>query len=195
LAATGLIRGVNQLAVFPLFLFHLDGQADVVGIFVDDALDLPGLGVVQRVFTQVQDNAGATLRAGDGFHLKRAATAGAAVAHPTHTFIGLEACAAGFHRDFVGHDKARVKAHAKLANKVAVGLLVASELAHKVFGAALGNGAQVVNGFLLREANAVVSNGQRLCIFVKGDFDLQLGVVLVQAAVVDGLKAQLVAGV
>ena len=195
LAAAGLIRGVDQLAVFPLFLFHQDGQADVVGVLVDDALDLPGLGIVHRVFAQVQDDAGAAGFARDGFHLKRTATAGTAVAHPAHGFIGLQAGTARFDGDLVGHDKAGVKAHAELADQVAVGLLVAAELAHKVFGTALGNRAQVVDGFLHRQANAVVGDGECLGVLVERDFDLQLGVVFVQAAVVDRFKTQLVARV
>ena len=191
LTATILVRRVDQFAVFPLFLFHLDGQADVVGVFVDDALDLPGLGIVHCVFAQVQDDAGAACRAGNGFDFK---IAGAA-AGPAHALGLLHARTAGFDGDLVGHDEAGVKAHAKLADEVGVRFLVAAELGDKVLGAALGNGAQVVNGFLGAHADAVVGDGERFGVFVQGDFDLQLGIGLVQAAVVDGLKAQFVAGV
>ena len=195
LATAFFVRWVDQFAVFPLFLFHLDGQADVVGILVDDVFDFPGLGVVLGVVTQVQDDAGAALGAGDVFYLKSAAATGAAVADPAHAFAGLHAGAARLDRDLVGHDKAGVKAHAKLADQLRVGLLVARQLGYKIFGAALGNGAQIVNGFLCAHANAVVGDGECFGVFVKSNFDLQLGVALVQAAVVDGLKTQFVASV
>ena len=194
-AAAFFIVGVNQRAVFPLFLFHLDGQADVVRIFADDALDLPGLGVVLCVVAQVQGDAGATVFAVDGFHLKRAAATGAAVADPAHAFGSRQTGTARFHRDLVGHDKARVKAHAKLADELRIRLLVAAEFGYKVFGAALGNRAEVVDGLLLTQANAVVGDGERLGFFVKGDADFEFGVAFKQLGCVDRLKAQLVAGV
>ena len=106
--------GVDELAVFPLFLFHLNGQADVVRVFADQAFELPARGVIQTVLAQVQGDAGAALGALDGFDLKVAGTA----AHPAHALAGLHACAARLDRDLVGHDKARIKAHAKLANCV-----------------------------------------------------------------------------
>ena len=191
LAAAGLVPRGDQLAVFPLFLFHHDGQADVVGVLVDDVLELPAAGVVHRVVAQVQDDAGAALGAGNGFDLE---VAGAA-AGPAHAFGLLHAGAAGLDGDLVGHDEAGVKAHAELADELGVGLLVAAELAHEVLGAALGDGAEVVDGFLGAHADAVVGDGQRFRVLVKGELHLEFGVALVQAAVVDGLEAQLVAGV
>ena len=191
LAATLFVILVDQLAVFPLFLFHHDGQADVVGVFVDDAFQLPGAGVIHSVVKQMQDHARSPLGTGDALHLKVARAA----ADPAHALRVLHAGAAGLHGDFVGHDKAGVKAHAKLANELRVGLLVATEFAHKVFGTALGNRAQMVDGLLRAHADAVVGNGERFGVFVKGHFDLELGVALVQATVVDGFKAQFVAGV
>ncbi len=53
----------------------------------------------------------------------------------------------------------------------------------------------MVNGFLRAHADAVVGDGERLGVLVKSDFDLQFRIALVQAAVVDGFKTQLVAGV
>ena len=195
LTATGLIRSVEKLSVFPFFLFHLNGQADVVGVLIDDALDLPGLGIVLCVVAQVQDDARSACFARDAFHLKRATATGAAVANPAHGLVGRQACTTRFNRNLVGHDKARVKAHAKLADQLGVSLLVAAELAHKVFGAALGDGAQVVDGFLLRQANAVVGDGQGFGVLIEGDLDLEFRVTLIQTTIVDGFKAQLVAGI
>ena len=143
----------------------------------------------------MQDDTGAAGGALNAFHLKGAATAGAAIADPAHALVCRQAGTPRFHGDLVGHDKAGVKAYAKLANQLGVGLLVAAELGHKVFGATLGNGAQVVNGFLLRESDAVVGNRQGLGVLVQHHAHLEFGVALVQATGVDGLKAQLVAGV
>ena len=141
LASDFFIARVYQIAVFPFLFFHEDGQADVVRIFVDDALDLPGLRIVHRVFAQVQGDAGAACGSTDVFHFKGATTAGATVADPAHAFVLGQSGTAGFDGNFVGHDKAGIKAHAKLANQLRIGFLVAAEFADKVFGAALGNRA------------------------------------------------------
>jgi hypothetical protein len=61
------------------------------------------------------------VRRGDGFHFK---VAGAAAA-PAHAFFGLQASAARFDGDAVGHDEARIEAHAKLADELGVFFLVA----------------------------------------------------------------------
>ena len=82
LTATGFVAWVDQLAVFPLFLFHQDGQADVVRVFANDAFEFPGAGVVQCVVAQVQRHAGAALGTVNGFDLKVARAA----AGPAHAF-------------------------------------------------------------------------------------------------------------
>ncbi len=43
--------------------------------------------------------------------------------------LGRQAGAARFHGDLVGHDEARVKAHAELADQLRVALLVARQAA------------------------------------------------------------------
>ena len=158
--------GLVVFTFFPFFFEHLNGQRNMVGVFVDNVFHLPGVQVVAGVLTQVQYHAGASLCAGDGFHLK---VAGAATG-PAHAFFGFSARTAGFYRNGVGHDEARVKTHTKLANQLplfaGVGFLVATELAHEVAGAAFGNGAQVVNGLLAAHANAVVGDGERFGGFV-----------------------------
>jgi hypothetical protein len=62
-------------------------------------------------------------------------------------------------------------------------------------GAALGDGAQVVDGLLLRQADAVVGDGQRARVLVEAHAHFEVGRVFVQGAVVQRLEAQLVAGV
>jgi hypothetical protein len=87
------------------------------------------------------------------------------------------------------------KAHAKLADELRVLLLVAGQLAHEVLGAAFGNGAQMLNGFLLAHADTVVGNGEGFGGSVKRHAHFQIGRVFVQFRLVERLKAQLVAGV
>jgi hypothetical protein len=105
----------SLLLLVPLLLLHQDGQADVVGVLADDLFELPAVEVLGRVVAQVQDDAGAARGAGDGFDLE---VAGAA-ADPAHAFLGFEAGTARLDGDLVGHDEARVKAHAELADQLA----------------------------------------------------------------------------
>ena len=191
LAATVFVAGGDQFAVLPLFLFHQDGQADVVRVFGNDGLEFPRVQVVVRVIAQVQRDAGAARGALDGFDLK-VARAGA---DPAHAFAGGHAGAARFDGDFVGDDKARIKADAKLANQLSVLLLVAGQLAHKVFGAALGDGAEVVNRLLRRHADAVVGDGDGFGRRVKRHAHFEVGRVFVQLGLVQRFKTQLVASV
>ena len=121
--------------------------------------------VIHCIVTQMQRNTGATLFACHGFNLKLAR----AGAHPTHALVFGCASSARLNCNGVGHNIARVKAHPKLPNQLRVFLLVARQFADKVARAALGNGAQVVDGFLLGQANAVVGNGDCLGFFVKAN--------------------------
>ena len=176
LASTVFIAWVDQFAIFPFFLFHQDGKADVVRVFADNPFDFPSVGIVLCVFTQVQGDAGAALFARNRLDFKRAAS-GSAIADPTHALCHGQAGAAGLHGDFVGHDKARIKPHTKLTNELGVGFLVTAEFGDKVFGSALSDGAQVVDGFLLRKPNAVVGDSQGFGVFVKSHFDFELCIV------------------
>ncbi len=179
------------LALFPLFLFHQNRQADVVGILGDDAFELPVVGVVQRIVAQVQGHAGAALGALNAFDLKVARP----TTDPAHAVCRRQTRTARFDGDFVRHDEARVKTHAKLADQLRIRLLVARQLGDKVFGAAFGDGAQVVDGFLLGKANAVVGNRQRFGFFVEADAHFQIRRVFQQDRVVQRFITQLVAGV
>jgi hypothetical protein len=57
----------------------------VVGVLADDGLELPGVEELLGIVAQVQDDAGAALGAGDGFHLEVARAAAA----PAHAFFGF----------------------------------------------------------------------------------------------------------
>ncbi|MDT4841903.1 hypothetical protein FQZ97_757800 [compost metagenome] len=187
----GVLLHVLALLGVPLFLLHQDGQADVVGVFADDELELPVAQVLALVVAQVQDDAGATRSALDVLHLEVAR----APADPAHALGRRQAGAMAFHGDLVGHDEARVEAHAELADELGVLLLVATEVAHEVFGATLGNGAQVVNRLLRAHADAVVGDGDGACLGVESHAHVQVGRVFEQGGVVQALEPQLVAGV
>ena len=163
----------------------------MVRVLVDHALELPGVEVILGVVFEVQRNAGATFGALNFTDLKLAR----AFAGPAHTLRCGQASTAAFHRDAVSDDKAGVKTHAKLANQLRVIFLIARQLVHEVARAAFGDGAEVVNGFLLRQTNAVIGNRQRFGGLVKTDTHLQFGIGFVQAGVVKLLKAQLVASI
>ena len=147
----------------PLFFLHQHRQADVVGVFADHGLQLPVAQVFRRIVAQVQSHAGAANWAVDGFHLE---VAGAS-ADPAHAFSRWQASAAAFDGDFVGDDEARVEAHAKLANQLCVFLLVTAHAVHEFFGAAFGDGAQVVNRLLGAHADTVVGDGDGFGFFVE----------------------------
>ena len=191
LAAAFFVAGVDQLAVFPLFFFHQDRQADVVGVLADDAFEFPGAGIVQCVFHQVQGDAGAAGGALNRLNLE----VSRAAAHPAHAFADRQTSTARLHCDFVSHDKTRVKTHTKLADQLRIGFLVAREFGDKIFGSALGNRAEVVDRLLLAHTDTVVGDGEGFGVFVKTHPHLEAGRVFVQGAVIDGFKTQLVAGI
>ena len=139
----------------------------------------------------MQDHAGAAFGALDVAHVKLAR----AVTHPAHALRGGQTGAAAFDGNLVGDDKAGVKTHAELADQLRVIFLVARELGHEVAGAAFGNRAEVVDGFLLRQADAVVGNRQGFGGGVKAHAHFQFSVAFINARVVQRLEAQLVASV
>ena len=139
----------------------------------------------------MQDHAGAALRALDGVDLE---VTGAA-ADPAHTLGGGQAGAARFDRDLVGHDEAGIETDTELADELRIGFLVAAEFGDEVLGAALGDGAQVLDRLLLAHADAVVGDGQGAGCLVHAHPHFQGGCVFEQARRIERLETQLVAGV
>ena len=182
-------------AFFPFFFAHQYGQRNMVGVFANDGFEFPVAQVFVGVIPHVQDDVRAAFFLRDGFHLKVAAAA----AGPAHALLGGQTGAAGFDHDFVGDDEAGIKTDAELTDQRAlvfgVRLLVAGEFTHEVAGAAFGDGAQVVNRFLLAHAYAVVADGQGFGGLVKRDFDVQRWRVFIQGGRIQRFVAQFVAGV
>jgi hypothetical protein len=177
--------------------FHRDG--DMVGILADDGFDAPVVEELGLVILQAQHDLGAPV---GFFHRLQAVLAAAfftllAVhgAFPAHAMLLGEAGAAGGERHLVGDDEAGIEADAELADELGVLLLVAGELAEEFPGAGLGDGADVLDHLLAAHADAVVADGDGPGVLVHAHPDLQLGVLLEQGRVGQGLEAQLVGGV
>ena len=187
----GLPFGRGGLVFAVVLLRHLDGQADVVGVLLDDAAQLPAVGEAFLAFLQVQHDAGAALCLVDRGDLE-IAFAGAG---PVHALAGGQAGATAEHVHAVGHDEGAVKAHAELSDQVGVLLLVAAEGAQELARAGLGDGAQVRDGLVAAHADAVVVDGDRARVGIEADADAHAGVFLQQLRVLQRLEPQLVGGV
>ncbi|KAG1247835.1 hypothetical protein G6F65_019948 [Rhizopus arrhizus] len=103
--------------------------------------------------------------------------------------------AAAHHRDLVRHDERRIDAHAELADQLRILLLVARQLGKEFPRAGTCDRAQVGHGLFPRQADPVVRNRDRAGGLVVADGNGQFAIAFQQLGLVDGFKAQLVAGV
>ncbi len=86
------------------------------------------------------------------------------------------------------NDEGRIKAHPELADEIDP----LARLFHEGLGAGFGNGAQIVDEFVLAHANAAVGDGQRLGRLVGGDDDIEQRRLFQKGGRGNGLIAQLV---
>ena len=124
----------------------------------------------------------------------------------------LRACLAGDQGHLVRNHEGRIEAHAELTDQVlhrGVGLhfLAGSffrffgdlvgffQFGKKLFGAGLGDGADVFDDLFFRHADTVVGDGQRFSLFIGSEADHKLAVPFQQLAVGEGSETQLVDGV
>ena len=145
-----------------------DGEGDVVGVFLDDLLQTPAIGVLRAFFVEVDEDGGAGALARsrrDLFDFE----AGFAVAGPPPglVFAGL----ARDDLDLVGDHEDAVEADAELADEVGVLAGVAGELREEVLGAGAGDGAEVGDEVFLVHADAGVGDGEGLVGFVEFEVD------------------------
>ena len=172
---------------------HDDGPADIVGVFLDQCLELPYLeeravdlllGVLLYVHNDVR--AGLIFVAlGDGVAVR----AGALPLDALFFAVFLRD-----NGDLVGHHEGRIKAHAELADD---GYIVFFRLfgTHVVFEferSALCDDAEVLLGLLLAHADAVVGHGDGARVLVDGDADAVVGSVKADLVVRQRDVAQLV---
>ena len=163
----------------------------MVGVLADDRLQLPAAEELVLAFAQMQRDVGAARCLVDHLDGVVALAAG----FPAHGLVGFDAGAAGNHRDLVGNDEGRVETDAELADQVGILGLVAGQRREEFAGAGLGDGAQVLDRLVARQADAVVGNGDGARRLVEGNANLQIAVIAIQGAVVQRLETQLVAGV
>ncbi len=194
----GLIDGLvfvlrDHFALFsvPFLFVHQDGQGDMVRVLLDDRLQTVRRQQFVFLGAQMQRDSRAALGAVNRFHGEITL----ARAFPAHAFSRRQTGAARFNRDLVRDDKARIKAHAELADQRRVFLLVAGQLAEKFLGARARDRAEVRNRLVAAHANAVVVDRDGARDLVVRDANPQIGIGFVQRVVFDRFEAQLVGGV
>src|SRR5690554_1325293 len=189
----GVVNGfLFALLVFFLRLgLHYYREGDVIGVLLDQAAQFPAIGEFLGVGFQVQNNLGSALLAGHRLDGELAIALG----FPVHTLFCRCAGTAGEYVDFVGNNKGGVKAHTKLADQLAVFLLVTRQLLEKFGGARAGNGAEVRDHVVTGHADAVVGDGDGAGVFVVIQADFEVGVTFVEFVVFQGGEAQFVFGV
>ena len=111
---------------------------------------------------------------------------------PAHALRRGPAGAARGDGDAIGDDEAGVEPHAELADELRVLRAVAGQGFEEPAGAGAGDGPEVGGGLLAGHADAVVPHGDRACIAVERDADLQLAVALVEGVVGQCLEPELV---
>ncbi|MNQ81504.1 hypothetical protein D3C85_965270 [compost metagenome] len=183
--------GLDLLALLlvPLFLGHADRQGNMVRIAAQDLAQLPAIQQLVLVGAQVQRHIRATARLFSGGNRELAL----AVRFPLDRV--RRASAAAHHRDLVRHDERRIETHAELADELRILLLVARQLREKLPRTRTGNRAQVGHGLVARQTDPVVRNRDRAGGLVVADRDRQFAIAFQQLRLVDGLEAQLVAGI
>ncbi len=186
---------LGLLVLVPFLLLHHDRLHDVVGVLAHQALQLPRRQQVFLSFAQVQGDLGAAARLFNLFHGVGAGLIARHRALPLHALARGQPRTAGQHGDAIGDQEGGIKAHPELTDEVGVLLLVTGELTEEFPGARLGDRTQMGNGLVAAHADAVVGDGDGLRLGVEADADFQLGVVLIQAARIQRLETQLVAGV
>ena len=194
--------GLNHLLgiLVPLGLAHANRQRDVVRVVAHDAaqlvvlqerVELVAFVAVGGVVAQVEGHVGAARSSLDPLHRELAR----AVRGPAHALVGRQAGAAAFNDNALGHDERRVEPDAELADQVGILGGIAGQPAEELPGTGAGDRAEVRYRLVARKAHAVVGDPYPALVLVVRDADAELGVALVQRIVVDGLEAQLVAGV
>ena len=186
------VLGLGLLAM--LGNHHLDGVAHVVAVLLDQVLEAP-LGQVgikalavfaALVLADRQNNigtVGGALGGLDGVALK-------AVALPHVGFVRTKSAAHNAHT--ARYHEGRVKAHAKLADDIHIVALTFGVLGLELLAAGMGNGTQVLLQLLGSHANAVIRNGKRTIVLVKGDADGKIGTVDVYVIIRKALEVELV---
>ena len=160
------------LVLIDFDLRHDDRILDEVGIFVDDSAQFPAFQILFGVLLEVEGDFGARFALLRGIQLVFALAAAA----PAH----CGRIRAGLLRDddhFARHHERRIESDAELTDQFGQFLFLRPLLLEKLqkrTGAALGDGADVLDDLVLRHADAVVADGEGLRFFIRRDADLPL---------------------
>src|SRR5690606_32751855 len=107
---------------------------------------------------------------------------------PLHACRGWLTSAAADYAYLLGHDERCVKAHAELANKLGILLLITSELAEELARTRTRDSAKIGHSFFARHANAVIANGNGARVFIVRNANRQLGVAFEQLRLVNSFE-------
>ena len=156
-----LMLDILRLLFIPLALLHLNWDANVIGVALENLLDRPvGEQVVMAflVFalsfslSKVKDDLGAPLGPFNGLDAEVAR----ALRLPTNRIAGGQSRPAADDRDMVCHDEGRVEADAELTNECGITGGVSRQPAKELLGARAGDGAQVGDHLLSAHAHPIV---------------------------------------
>src|SRR6266853_1928401 len=172
----------------PLRLLHHDRDRDVIGILPHDLFQLPVREQLVLALAQMQDDVGAAPFLLRGFDRKLPGP----VRFPAHRLACGQSGAARQERDAVGDDERRIEAHPELPDETSVLRLVSRERLEELARPGLGDGADVVDHFLARHADAVVRYREGARLLVVGNADLEVGIRAVRGVAGKRLEAQLV---
>ena len=195
----GVVRALAVLAAvfvpLPALHVHVDGPADVVGVFPDELLELPalqviGIALLVGVLLDVHDDVradGLLLAGGDGVPVRAGGLPAVRL---------LRAEGAGHDGHGIRHHERGVEAHAELADDVHVpGVFRALDGLPELVRAARRDDAEVCLQLVLRHADAVVGHGEGPGVLVHVDADAEVLPGHAHGLVRQALIAELVDGV
>ena len=154
---------------------HLDRQRDVVGVLADDAAQPEAVEELVLALAQVQHDFGAASGLLDCLQGVSAVSG----RNPAHALGGRQAGLARGQGHLVGDDEGGVETDAELADQLRVLRLVAGQRFEELPGAGPGDGADVVDHFVARHADATVRHRDGTRRLVEIDTDTELRVTFV----------------
>ena len=165
---------VDVLAVLPLLdLAESDGHGQEAAVFLQQFADFRLLGILQRIFREVQHDGRAAVASLVGLlHLEL----GGSGAAPMHG-LGPLAERFGEYLDLVRHHERRVESQSEVADD---GLILI--LLHELLGTRECDLVDVLVHLLGRHAHAAVRHGQRLLLLVRGHMDGQVAQIALHFA-------------
>ena len=179
---------ISDLLLGGLLGVELDGEADELGVLLDEVLDALLLEVLGHVLLEVEDDAGTTADAGLGGGGDGEGSAGLGAPG-----VGLVVVVLGGNLDLVGDEVGRVETDAELADHGDVGS--GGEGLHEGLGSGLGDGTEVVDEVGLGHADTGILDGEGVVGLVGDELDVEVGLGVQDGRVGEGLVADLVEGI